>query len=53
MKPEELIKLAEKYEKWAKEVPECMVREYKAIAEGLRMLANIMELGYASNKSNS
>jgi hypothetical protein len=45
MNPEELISLAEKYERWAVEFcgstpPECMAREYQAIAAGLRMLAN-------------
>ena len=40
MKPEEMIALAEKYEAWiGSEMPECIAREYRALAEGLRMLA--------------
>lgn len=41
MTTHELIALAEKYERWAaiEEMPEEMAREYRAIAEGLRMLA--------------
>lgn len=40
----ELTALAEKYERWSvkvdgKETPECMAREYRAIAAGLRLLA--------------
>lgn len=46
MKPEELISLAEKYEKWAVSfagciTPTCQAREYRAIAEGLRLLAGM------------
>lgn len=37
MSPKELIKLAEKYEAWSVEFGG---REYRAIAEGLRMLAS-------------
>ncbi len=40
MNPEEMIALAEKYEAWiGGGMPECLAREYRAIAEGLRLLA--------------
>lgn len=40
MKPEEMIALAEKYERWISEFepPECLAREYRAIAAGLRAI---------------
>ena len=61
MSPEEMIKLAEKYEAWiGSEMPECIAREYRAIAEGLRMLATLNEeaenyrkaIAYISRQSN-
>ena len=40
LNPEAMIALAEKYEAWiGSEMPECLAREYRAIAEGLRLLA--------------
>ena len=42
MKQQELLALAEKYERWAKQddMPAPLVREYQICAQGLRLLAN-------------
>jgi len=45
MSKEEILKLIEKYESWAKvdQLPECMAREYKAIINGLKLLVVVIE----------